>query len=83
MSFRVEKDRMKFKGYLNSHSSQNPIKRRDMNLKIIGRMVLDIIRILEHNPCENKLIIMIKNHQPHRVKRVNKGEPVRRILMGK
>ena len=34
-----------------------------MNLKILERMVLDIIRIIEHNTYENKLIIMIKNPQ--------------------
>ena len=27
-------------------------------------MVLDQKNILEHKPCENKLIIMVKNHNP-------------------
>ena len=35
-----------------------------MNLKILGRMVIDLINILGHNTYENNLIIMIKNHQP-------------------
>ena len=50
-------------GQLKSHGSQNPIKQKDMKLKILGKVVLEIINILEHNPCENNLIRMIKNHQ--------------------
>jgi hypothetical protein len=34
-----------------------------MNLKIIWRVVLDIIRIIAHNPCKNNSIRMIKKHQ--------------------
>ena len=49
---------------MKSHSSQNLIKQKDMNLKILGRMVLDIIRILAHNPYENNLIIRVKSHNP-------------------
>ena len=65
---------------MKSHNSQNPIKRKDMNLKILGRMVLDIIIIIEHNPYENNSIRMTKNHQPSKGE---KGEPVRRLLRGK
>ena len=58
-----------------------------MNLKIFGRMVLDIIRLLSHNKYENNLIRMIKKNNLRRVKmvigRVNKGEPVRRLMRGK
>ena len=61
-----------------------------MNLKILGRMVLDIIRIIAHNPYENKLTRMIKitnlrrvKRVIGRVKRVNQGEPVRKLLRGK
>ena len=35
-----------------------------MDLKILGRMVLDLINILVHNPCENNLIRKVKNHNP-------------------
>jgi hypothetical protein len=46
-----------------------------MNLKILGSMVIDIINIIEHNPCENKIIIMIKNHQLSKVEKGHrKGE---------
>ena len=43
-------------------------------------MVLDIIRIIEHNTYENKSIIMTIDHQPLKGE---KGEPVRRFMMGK
>ena len=48
-----------------------------MNLKLLGRMIIDIINIIEHDPCENKSIIMIKNNQPP------KGGLVRRRLRDK
>lgn len=48
-----------------------------MNLKIHGKMVLDIISIIAHNPRENRLIRMIKNHQPL------KGELVGRLSRDK
>ena len=35
-----------------------------MNLKLLGRMVINIINIIEHNPCENKSVKMTKNNQP-------------------
>ena len=57
-----------------------------MNLKILGRMVLNIIRIIEHNPYENNPIRMIKNHQPSKGEKGHwkgeKGERVRRLLRG-
>ena len=40
------------------------MKQKYMSLKILGRMVLEVINILGHNPCENNQIRMIKNHQP-------------------
>ena len=49
---------------MNNRGFQNPMKQKDMDLKILGRMVVEIIRIIEHNPYENKSIIMIKNHLP-------------------
>ena len=58
-----------------------------MNLKILGRMVIDIISIIEQNPCENNSIIMIKNHQLSKGEngawKGEKVEPVRRLLRGK
>ena len=36
-------------------------------------MVLDIINILGHNPYENKLIKMIKNHQPSKGEKGRQG----------
>ena len=33
-----------------------------MDLKIIEMIVLDPIKILGHNNCENKIIIKVKNH---------------------
>ena len=39
------------------------MKQKDMNLKILGGMVLDIIRIIAHNTYENNSIRMIKNFQ--------------------
>ena len=68
---------------MNSHNSENLIKHKDMDLKIIGIIVLDLINIIAQNTCKNKLIIMIKNHQASKGERVNKGEPVRRIMRGK
>ena len=38
------------------------MKRKDM-MKILGRMVIDIINILGHNTYENNIIIMIKTYQ--------------------
>ena len=64
MRFRIGKVRVKVKGQLKSNNSPNPIKQRDMNLKILGRMVLDIIRIIGHNPYKNYPIRMIKNNKP-------------------
>jgi hypothetical protein len=64
MRFKVGKDRMKFKGYFNSHDSQNPIKRKDMDLKIIGMMVLDLLYVLGHKTYDTKLIRKVKNHNP-------------------
>ena len=49
---------------MNGHDSQNPIKRKDMDLKILGIIVLELINILEHNNCENNLIRKVKNHNP-------------------
>ena len=50
-------------------------------------MVLDIIRIIAHNPYENKSIRMTKNHQPSKGEKGHskgeKGESVRRLLRGK
>ena len=87
MRFRVGKYRVKVKGYSKSHGSKNTIKWKDVNLKILGRMVLDIIRIIAHNPCEKISIIMIKNHQPSKSDKGawkgEKGEPVGRLLRGK
>ena len=58
-----------------------------MNLKIIGRMVLDIISIIAHNPYGNNSIRMTKNHQPSKgekgASKDEKGEPVRRLMRGK
>ena len=58
-----------------------------MNLKTLGRMVPKIIRIIAHNPYENKSIRMTKNHKPSKGEKGHskgeKGEPVRRLLMGK
>ena len=62
-----------------------------MNLKLLGRMIFDIINIIAHNPCENKLVKMTKNNQPLKggkgpPKGGNgfwKGGPVRRLLTGK
>ena len=58
-----------------------------MNLKIIGRMVLDIINIIVHIPCENKPIITTKKNQPLKGEKGpwkgEKGELVRRLLRGK
>ena len=64
MRFEVGKSMVKFMGLLKSHNSQNPIKHKDINLKILGSMVLDIIRIISQNSYENKSIIMNTNHQP-------------------
>jgi hypothetical protein len=72
---------------LKSHGYQNPIKRKDTNLKIIGRMVLDIINIIEQNPYENKSIRITKKHQPSKGEKGHskseKGELVGRLLRGK
>ena len=65
---------------MKSYRSQNPIKRKDMNLKILGRMALDIISIIAHNPYENKQIILTKNHQPSKCE---KGKLVGRLLRDK
>ena len=46
---------------MNSHDSQNPIKQKDMDLKILGRMILDPKNGLEHKNYENNLIIKVKN----------------------
>ena len=47
-------------------------------------MVLDIINIIEHNPCENKSIKMTKNNQPGKDGKGHwKGGPVRRLMRGK
>ena len=58
-----------------------------MNLKNHGKMVLDMISIIAHNPCENKSIKMIKNNQPSKGEKGppkgGKSEPVRRLLRGK
>ena len=58
-----------------------------MNLKILGRMVLDIIIIIEHNPYENISIIMVKKNQPSKGEKGpwkgGKGELIRRLLRGK
>ena len=35
-----------------------------MNLKILGRLVIDIIQIISHNHYETNPIRIIKNHQP-------------------
>ena len=35
-----------------------------MDLKTLRRMVLDLINIVGHNPCENKNIRKVKNHYP-------------------
>ena len=43
-------------------------------------MVLDMISIIAHNPCENKPIRMTKTHQPSKGE---KGELVKRLLRGK
>ena len=51
-----------------------------MKLKLLERMVLDIIIIIAHNPCENKPIIMVKNNQPSKGE---KGETIRRLMRGK
>ena len=63
MRFRVGKYSVKFKGQLNNHGSQNPIKQKNTNLKIVGRMVLEIINIIAHNTYKNNIIIIIKYHQ--------------------
>ena len=49
---------------MNSHNSENPIKWKYMDLKILERMVLDPKKILEHKPYDNNLIRMVKNHNP-------------------
>ena len=58
-----------------------------MNVKILGRMVLDIIRNIEDNPYENKSIRMTKNYQPSKGEKGHskgeKGEPSRRLVRGK
>ena len=58
-----------------------------MNLKILERMVHDIIRIIEHIACKNKLIRITKNHQPSKGKKDHwkgeKGEPIRSLMRGK
>ena len=73
MRFMVVKDRIKFKGQLNSHDSQNPIKRKDMDLKILGRMGIELKKILGHYNYENKLIIKVKNHNPSKVEKGREG----------
>ena len=45
-----------------------------MSLKILGRMVLYIIRIIAHNPYENNSIIMTKNHHPSKGKKGHSKE---------
>ena len=64
MRFRVGKDRVKLKGWLNSHDSQNPIKQKYMDLKTLRKMVLDLISILGKYNYENNIIIEVKNHNP-------------------
>jgi hypothetical protein len=64
MRFRVRKYRVKVKWWFKSHSSQNPIRWKEMNLIILGRMVIDIIITIENNTYENILIRMTKNHHP-------------------
>ena len=50
-------------------------------------MVHYIIRIIVHNPFENNMIIMIKNHQILKGEKGHwkgeKDEPIRRLLRGK
>ena len=61
-----------------------------MDLKILGTIVIDIINILEHNNCENNLIIKVENHNPLKLKRVigrvegiDKGKPRTHLLKDK
>ena len=55
-----------------------------MNLKILGRMVFDIINNIEHKPCKNKSIKMTKKNQPSKGgKGLFKDGPVRMTLRGK
>ena len=66
---------MKVKGQLNSHDSQNPIKQKDMDFKIIGMIFLDIINILGYKIFENNIIRKVKNHNPSKgEKGHSKGE---------
>ena len=61
-----------------------------MNLKLLVRIVCDMINIIAHNPCENISIIMTKNNQPWKGengplkggKGPWKGGPVRSPLRG-
>ena len=64
MRFKVGKYRMNVKGSLNSHGSQNLIKQKDNELKILGSMLLDLLNILGYSPCEKTLIKEVKNHNP-------------------
>ena len=46
-----------------------------MDLKILGRMVVEIINILGHQPCENMIIREVKNNNPLKGEKGNwKGE---------
>ena len=84
MEFGLGKYRVKSKRQSKSHNSKNPIKWKDMNLKLLGRMVFDKINIIEHNNCKNKSIKMTKNNQPPKGgKGPSKDGPVRRLLRGK
>ena len=62
--FKIENVRVKVLGQFKSHNPQNPIKLIDNNLNILGSMLLDLLNILGHSPCENKLIKEVKNHNP-------------------
>ena len=64
MMFKARKYRMKFNGLLNSHNSPNPIKWKDNDLKILERMVLQLINIFGHYPYENNLIRKVNNDNP-------------------
>ena len=61
-----------------------------MDLKILGRMVLDLIKFLGNYLYENNIIKKVKNYNPSKGEkshwkgeRVNKGRPLGRILRGK
>ena len=52
----IRKVRVKVLGQLKSHNPQNPIKRMDNNLGILGNMLLDILNILGYSYNEKNLI---------------------------